>query len=180
MKKIVVLTASPRKNGNSNTLAMAFIEEARKKGHKVTRFDTAITNITTCRACDACFAKAKPCAIDDHFNCIAEAIDDADILVFASPVYWYTFPAGMKLVIDKFYSFMVGGKDFSGKECILIACCGDEDEEAFKGMAFAYEKSMSLLKCRDIGRILIAGVQDEGDIEKTDGEKRVRELAASL
>ena len=89
-KKIVVITGSPRKNGNSFAMTQAFIEAAEKKGHEVTRFDAAMKNVGGCRACETCFKTGKACSFDDDFNTIAPAILAADAVVFTMPVYWYS------------------------------------------------------------------------------------------
>ena len=86
-KKIVVLTGSPRKKGNSIAMTEAFIAAAQKKGHQITRFDTAQMQINGCRACDTCFSQGKACSFDDDFNKIAPEIEAADVVVFTMPVY---------------------------------------------------------------------------------------------
>ena len=133
-KKVVVITGSPRKNGNSFAMTESFIKAAQEKGHSVTRFDAAMMEIGGCRACETCFSTGKACTFDDDFNKIAPAILEADTLVFTMPVYWYSIPAQIKGVIDRIYSLVVGGKDISGKECALIACCEEEDLSVLDGV----------------------------------------------
>ena len=129
-KKIVVITGSPRKNGNSFAMTDAFIRAAEAKGHEVARFDAAMMKIGGCHACETCFKTGKACSFDDDFNRIAPAILEADALVFTMPVYWYSIPSQIKGVIDRIYSLVVGGKDIAGKECALIACCEEGDLSA--------------------------------------------------
>ena len=176
MKKIVVLTGSPRKNGNSNLMANSFIAEAEKNGCEIKRFDTAFLNVSGCRDCGGCFKKEKPCIFNDDFNAVAKEIMSADGIVIISPVYWYTFPAQIKSVIDKLYSLYCGGKDLSGKKSALISCCEDESAETFEGIKFAFEKSFELLKSDIVGEVLIPGVFEAGAIKNTDGEKQAAEL----
>lgn len=111
-KKIVVITGSPCRNGNSFAMTEAFIREAVKKGHTVTRFDAAMKNVGGCHACETCFKTGKACSYDDDFNTIAPAILEADAVVFTMPVYWYSIPAPVKGVIDKLFSFCAAGKRF--------------------------------------------------------------------
>ncbi|MDE6189262.1 MAG: flavodoxin family protein, partial [Clostridia bacterium] len=99
-KKIVVITGSPRKRGNSFAMTNAFIKAAQDKGHTITRFDAAMQNVGGCRACETCFKTGKACSFDDDFNIIAPEIEKADVVVFTTPVYWYSFPAQIKGVID--------------------------------------------------------------------------------
>lgn len=92
------------------------------------------------------------------------------------PVYWYSMPSQIKAIMDHFYSFCVAGKDFSGKKCALIACCGENNVETFSGVEFGFRKSMELMKCEIVGNVLIPGVNKPGEIENTDGEKQAAEL----
>ena len=119
-KKIVVITGSPRKNGNSFAMTDAFIKAAEEKGHTVTRFDAAMMKLGGCHACETCYSTGKACTFDDDFNTIAPAILDADALVFTMPVYWYSIPSQIKAVIDRIYSLVVGGKDIAGKNVPLL------------------------------------------------------------
>ena len=100
-KKIVVITGSPRKNGNSFAMTDAFIQAAEARGHTITRFDAAMKKVGGCRACETCFKTGKACSFDDDFNTIAPAILEADAVVFTMPVYWYSIPAQIKGVIDR-------------------------------------------------------------------------------
>ena len=179
-KKIVVITGSPRKNGNSFAMTDAFIESAEKKGHIVKRFDAAMMNIGGCRACETCFKKGKPCSFDDDFNTIAPAILEADVLVFSMPVYWYTIPTQIKGVIDRIYSLVVGGKDISGKECVLIACCEENDLTVLDGVRIPIERTAALNKWNMVGEVLVPGVLNVGDIDKTDGCQRAAAVADKI
>ena len=176
-KKIVVITGSPRKNGNSFAMTDAFIKAAEEKGHSVTRFDAAMKKIGGCRACETCFSTGKPCTFDDDFNTIAPAILEADVIVFTMPVYWYSIPAQIKGVIDRIFSLVVGGKDIAGKECMLITCCEEEDMSVMDGVRVPIEPSAALLKWKMVGEVLIPGVLETGAIDKTDGCKQAAELA---
>ena len=176
-KKIVVITGSPRKNGNSFAMTDAFINAAEAKGHTVTRFDAAMKNVGGCRACETCFKTGKACSFDDDFNIIAPAILEADAVVFTMPVYWYSIPAQIKGVIDRLYSFCVAGKDIAGKECAVIACCEEEDMSVMDGVRVPLERSAALLKWKMVGEVLVPGVLKAGDIEKTDGCAQAAALA---
>lgn len=176
-KKIVVITGSPRKKGNSFAMTEAFVQAAEAKGHTVTRFDAALKNVGGCHACETCFKSGKACSFDDDFNEIAPAILEADAVVFSTPVYWYSIPAQIKGVIDKLYSFCVAGKEIGGKECAVIACCEEEDMTVLDGVRIPIERSAALLKWHMAGEVLVPGVLNIGDIEKTDGCAQAAALA---
>ena len=180
MKKIVVITGSPRKDGNSFAMTDAFIKAVEEKGHKVVRFDAAMKNVGGCHACETCFKSGKACSFDDDFNIIAPDILDADAVVFTMPVYWYSIPAQIKGVIDKLFSFCVAGKDVAGKECALIACCEEHDMTVLDGVRVPMERTAELLKWKMVGEVLIPGVLKVGEIEKTDGCAKAAELADKI
>ncbi len=102
------------------------------------------------------------------------------MIVFSMPVYWYSIPAQIKCVIDKLFSFVVGGKDIAGKDCALIACCEEDDMSVFDGVRIPIERSAALLKWNMVGEVLVPGVLNVGDIEKTDGCKNAIALAESI
>lgn len=175
--KIVVITGSPRKNGNSFAMTDAFIKEAEQKGHTVSRFDAAFLKIGGCHACMTCYKTGKACSFDDDFNLIAPAILDADAVVFTMPVYWYSIPAQIKGVIDRLFSLVVGGKDIAGKKCALITCCEEDDMTVMDGVRIPIRRSAALLKWDIVGEVAVPGVLNVGDIAKTDGCRQVAELA---
>ena len=179
-KKIVVITGSPRKNGNSFAMTDAFITAAEAKGHTVTRFDAAMKKVGGCRACETCFSTGKACTFDDDFNIIASAILEANAIVFTMPVYWYSIPAQIKGVIDRIYSLVVGGKDIAGKECALITCCEEDDMSVLDGVRIPIERMAALNKWKMVGEVLVPGVLNVGDIEKTDGCKKAAALADAI
>lgn len=176
-KKIVVVTGSPRKNGNSFAMTDAFIQAAQAKGHTVTRFDAAMMKIGGCHACETCYKIGKACSFDDDFNTIASAILEADAVVFTMPVYWYSIPAQIKGVIDRLYSLVVGEKDYAGKECAMIVCCEEHEMDVMDGVRIPLERTAALLKWNMVGEVLIPGVLVAGDIEKTDGCAQAAALA---
>ena len=179
-KKIVVITGSPRRNGNSFAMTDAFIQAAEAKGHTVTRFDAAMQNIGGCRACETCYKTGKACSFDDDFNTIAPAILEADAIVFTMPVYWYSIPAQIKGVIDRIFSLVVGGKDIAGKECALITCCEEDDMTVMDGVRVPMERMCALNKWKMVGEVLVPGVLAAGDIDKTDGCKKAAALADAI
>lgn len=176
-KKIVVITGSPRKGGNSFAMTDAFCAAAKAEGCEVTRFDAAFMNVGGCHACETCFKTGKACSFDDDFNKMAPFIQEADGVVFTMPVYWYSAPAQIKCVIDKMYSFCVAGKDIAGKKCALIACCEEEDASVLDGVRIPYERTAALLDWKSVGEVLVPGVLNPGDIDSTDGKARAAALA---
>lgn len=175
--KIVVITGSPRKNGNSFAMTEAFIHEAEQRGHSVRRFDAAFLKIGGCHACMTCYKTGKACSFDDDFNDIAPAILEADAVVFTMPVYWYSIPPQIKGAIDRLFSLVVGGKEVAGKKWGLIACCEEDDTTVLDGVRIPMERTAALLQWEMVGEVLIPGVLNVGDIDHTDGCQQAAALA---
>jgi len=175
-KKIVVITGSPRKGGNSFALTGAFIERLKAKGHSVIRFDAAFKQVRACNACGKCYENGKACVFDDDFNALAPEIESADAVVFTTPLYWFTFSAQIKAVIDRFYAFSHTGREIGGKESALIACCGG-DISVMDGLAVSYGSMVDYLKWISLGMALIPDINDPGEVHKTDGIDQVLKLA---
>ena len=175
--KITVITGSPRKKGNTFAMVDSFINAAKAKGHEVVRFDADMMKIGGCHACMTCFKTGKACSFDDDFNIIAPHILDADAIVYAMPVYWYSIPAQIKGVIDRVFSFCVAEKPITGKKMGLICCCEEHDASVMDGVKFPMERTAALLKWDIVGEVLIPGVFVEGDIDKTDGCAQAAALA---
>ena len=99
--KIVVLNGSPRKGGNTEIMTQAFAEAARKNQNEVSILDVAPMNIRGCLGCKYCWAHKGECVQKDDMGKVFEALVDADMVVFASPIYWFDITAQMKTVIDR-------------------------------------------------------------------------------
>jgi multimeric flavodoxin WrbA len=94
-KEILVLTGSPRRKGNSDQLADAFIRGAAEQGHGVHKFEAAYKNISGCRACNMCWSSGTdPCVVKDDFYELAPLLESCETVVFVSPVYsqWGLIP----------------------------------------------------------------------------------------
>jgi len=179
-KKILVLTGSPRNGGNSDLMADAFIKGALSAGHEVTKIKTDEKNVRGCKACCACYSKSAACVFGDDFNEIAPLLESADIVAMATPLYWYTFSAQLKAVIDKMYALVIGNKSINAKEAVLMACAEEDDQRAFEGLARSWDKIMGHLSWVEKGRLFVTSVNDVGDIKKTDALEKAQAMGAAL
>lgn len=180
MSRIVIVNGSPRKNGNTSRMVSALVEEAGRKGHEVKVFEVGAMKLDGCRACGCCFGNGRACVSSDAFNDIADAIESSDSIVLAMPVYWYSIPGQIKNVIDRFFSFVVGKRDVSGKRFALISCCEEDDLTVFDGVKEPLIRTAKSLGWTYAGDVLVPGVLNEGDVDGTDGCDRVVELVNSL
>jgi len=178
--KIAVITGSPR-TGATEGMADAFQAAAEKMGNEVVRFNATKLKVAGCRNCNACGKVAgRTCVFDDDFTSVAKAILEADGIVLATPLYWYSWPWQIKATLDRFYSFLVGGFDLKGKKAALIASCGEPTVDAMDGLVFSFKKTTGLLGLEDVGHVLIPGLHGTEEYKATDACAQAAALATKF
>lgn len=128
-RKIIIVNGSPRENGNSVLLAGEVTRGARENGAAVEVFDLAKMKINPCNACDACRSgNNSGCTVKDDMQIIYPEISGAEVIVIASPVYWFSVAAQTKLFIDRFYGLEGNPvKALKGKKIAIILTYEDAD-----------------------------------------------------
>lgn len=104
MKKIMILNGSPRKKGKTASLVQAFIEGAESSGNEVRELYIDGMDISSCKACEACSRNGGYCPQKDDMEQINDAYLWADVVVFASPMYWGTISGQLKTAVDRLYA----------------------------------------------------------------------------
>ena len=104
--KVVTLLGSPRPNGNTATLAKAFNETAEEMGADVKSFMLNKLDFKGCQACDACKTKSNKCVLKDDLAEVLETVENTDILVLATPIYFAEVTAQLKTFVDRCYSYL--------------------------------------------------------------------------
>lgn len=161
MKNLLILSGSPRKNGNSDILCDEFARGAIDAGHNVEKIRVSEKNIGYCRACYAC-KKSGICAIKDDMADILQKMIDADVIVLSSPVYFYSIDAQLKALIDRTVARWLEVKD---KEFYYIVTAADDEKNAadttiacFRGYAECVEGA------KEMGIIYGMGAYEKGEI----------------
>lgn len=175
--KILVITGSPRKNGNSNTLADNFIKGAQEAGHTVVRFDSAFKNVHPCIACNKCGMNGQ-CVFRDDFEFVKANIIDSDAVVFITPMYYFGVSAQIKAVIDRFCA--INGQISKPKKAALLMTYADTSEKEAQPIINHYEVLLNYLGWTDIGKIIAPGVWVEGDVMNTHYPQKAYELGKNL
>ena len=98
--KVLAISASPRSGGNSDILCDQFLKGAEEAGHRIEKINLEDENITPCKACYGC-GKTKACVKKDDMEEILEKLIAADVIILATPVYFYSMNAQMKTFIDR-------------------------------------------------------------------------------
>lgn len=175
-KNILVLTGSPRIGGNSDLMADAFIKGAKAAGNEVNKFEAGRKDIEGCKACDTCFSKGTACSFNDDFNTLVTYLEQADAIVFVTPLYWFSFPSGMKAAIDKLYSFYKGEKELKIKESQLFVCGETDLKSDFDGIIKSYELMAEFQKWNNMGHYIVTDVYEKGDILSTNALEEIQKL----
>lgn len=136
MKKVLIISASPRKNGNSDQLAREFEKGALESGHEVNFISLREKKIGYCLACNYCHAHGNVCAVKDDMAEILAYMKEADVYVLASPVYYYNVCAQMKTFIDRTFACFF---ELKGKELYYLATCTDSGKSSVDGAVQAFE-----------------------------------------
>ena len=183
-KQILVMTGSPRKEGNSDLLAEAFIKGALAAGHKPDKFISADYRIGGCLGCNGCWSKnSLPCVQEDDFNeKLAPLLEKADILVFCMPLYAYTFPAQIKAPIDRLFPY--GKEDWMKplkvKETAMIICGADDVEEPFFPAIESYKHLIGFFGWESRGELIVPNVNHKGEVLNTDGLRKAVKLGMNM
>jgi len=177
-KNIVVLSGSPRKEGNTEKLAAAFIDGVKSAGKNIVVFRTADMKIGGCRGCMHCFKEKGVCVQKDDMPTVLEALKTADALVLVSPVYYFDMSAQLKLAIDRTFALLSVGTPI--KKAALLMTCGDSSEEAAEGAIVTYKSICSYSKWEDAGVIIAAGLHKPGEIEGREELEKARVLGCKI
>ena len=153
MKKIVILNGAGKKNGNTAAMINAF--KAGAEGNEVTEFYLQTMNIHGCLDCGGCRRKEKgssePCVQKDDMNQIFSAVKEADVIVFASPVYFWDITGTLKTAIDRLYAPLMNDSTGAPKETVLLMTSGGS---TIDHMLDWYKNFESWLKWKDIGTVM--------------------------
>lgn len=165
-KNILVLTGSGRVQGNSDRLAEAFAKGAREAGHTVNVFPTGRHNLRACMHCEGCWSKGKPCVLVDDFDKLSPMLEQAELLVFCSPLYWYNFSGHIKAAMDRMYPYSKKERlrDMRVHETMLLMCGQSHFLRSFAGPAEAYRQMLGYKRWKDRGRLFVTGVDEFGEI----------------
>ena len=175
---ILILAGSPRKGGNTELLVGAFVEGASQK-HHVEVVSVHDYKVNPCMGCNACFKnEANACVQNDDMSLIYEKMSRADMLVIASPVYFYGLSAQLKAVIDRFHNPI--RDTFRLKRMALLLVGAATLPELFDSILAQYRLCLNFFNLEDAGRVLVRGVKDKGDIRNADALHEAFHLGSNV
>lgn len=177
-KKVLILSGSPRKGGNSDLLCDEFMRGAMEKGNEVEKIRVAHKKIAPCSGCYYCSKNNGKCVHKDDMAEILQKMIDADVLVLASPVYFYSIDAQLKAVIDR---TVARWTEVKNKEFYYIATMADETVSSadttiacFRGYADCVEGAV------EKGVIIGNGVYEAGEIKNTSVTEKAYDMGQNV
>ena len=185
-KKILILNGSPRSKGNTAMLCDAFSAGARSAGHQVTQFDLHKLDIHGCLGCvKGGKDPASPCVQKDDMGLIYPAYREADIIVLASPMYYWGFSSQLKAAFDRLFAVAELDSEYRNpvKEAVLLMAAEGNTPDNWKPVLDYYHTLLGQLGWKDRGTVLAGGVFQVGDILKNGGHEalsQARNLASSI
>lgn len=178
MKNVLVISTSPRKGGNSESLALEFAKGAEEAGNKVETVFFREKNIGFCKGCLAC-TKTNRCVIRDDAAELVEKMLAADVIAFATPIYYYEMSGQMKTLLDRgnpMYS-----ADYSFRDIYLLSAAAEEVENVPKRAVSGLEGWIECFpKAHLAGTVFAGGVNAVGDIKGHSALKEAYEMGKAI
>ena len=177
-KKVVIFSSSPRKGGNSDRLCDEFMRGAQEAGNEVSKVRLADKHINYCTGCSVCSIYGKPCPQKDDAAELVQQMIDADVIVMATPVYFYTMSAQMKTLIDRTCARYLEIRD---KEFYFIIAAAEEDKAAMERTIDGFRGFLDCLEgAAECGVVYGVGAWKVGEIENTPAPREAYEMGKGI
>ena len=180
-KNIVILNGSPRKNGYTSALVQAFTEGAQSAGHTVTDFFLDKMDIHGCKGCFGGHSSREcPCVQRDDMAQIYPAVKDSDVVVLATPLYYWNMSGQLRTAVDRLFALEEGDgnllRGHNRSSALLMAAEG----HGFEDVLLYYNHLMGHLNWKNLGHVLAGGNGDVGDIEGKPELQQAYNLGSSI
>ncbi|MDR1966599.1 MAG: flavodoxin family protein [Synergistaceae bacterium] len=164
-RKMTILLGSPRRNGNSATLASSLAAGAAEAGYEVQSIWVNGLKITGCIDCRRCWTNGTHCFLNDDMKSVYSAIDLSSVIAFASPLYFYSWSAQIKPVWDRLLPYFSPNSkvDARGRRAVLISVAGDSSASCFDGLKKSFKLACDFAGWKIAGEILAYGLHAAGD-----------------
>lgn len=178
MKNVLILEGSPRPNGNSCLLSNEFARGAESAGHHVEKLLVSHKKIGGCLGCNACYRNGGACVQKDDMAEVRAKMLAADVIVLASPIYFYSMTSQMKATIDRTYAFF---NDLKGKTFYFLITCA-APEEAFTETMLASLRGFTCCvpEAKEGGYVLGVGAMEAGEIKQTAAMEKAYQMGCNV
>ena len=177
-QKVLILSTSPRKGGNSDALADEFARGAQDAGNRVEKISLYDKTIGFCRGCLTCQSTQR-CVIHDDADAIAQKMLMADVIVFATPIYYYGMCGQMKTMLDRANPLF--SADYRFRDIYLLAAAAEEDEHTVDGAVTGLQGWIDCFEnARLAGTVFAGGVTAVGEIQGHSALQKAYEMGKNI
>lgn len=177
-KNVVIISSSPRKGGNSDTMADEFLRGAVEAGNTVEKINIRDMELKFCIGCLSCQRTGK-CVLRDDMNALYDTVQRADILVFATPVYYYGMTGQLKTFLDRLNPLF--SKENSFKDIYVLMSAAEDEDSAMDGTINGVQCWIDCFSGVAIKEVLRGiGLTDPRDIDKTDFKRQAYEMGKAV
>ena len=177
-KRVLLISTSLRNNSNSEILADAFLDGAQSAGHEAEKVSLKNKTLAFCRGCLAC-QKTGNCVIHDDAEEIVEKMSHADVLVFATPIYYYEMSGQMKTLIDRANPLFTA--DYAYRKVYLLATAAEDDTHAMDGALKGLQGFIDCYEKAELaGTVFAGGVDAPGTAEDHAAVKEAYEMGRQV
>ena len=183
MKKIVILNGSPHKTGKTMTLVNEVLKTMRGEDLEIKTYNLNTMQISGCQGCYGC-KKTGKCIVKDDMQSIYEDIDNADGVIFATPVFFWQMTAQLKLTIDRLFAYFK--QDYSSflspnKKALLLATFGGGDMSQYQNYFDTAGKSLVFMGFGEYKVLITGGLRDSNELlERSEVLSNAREMGQWL
>jgi len=177
MKNVLIISSTPRNGGNSDVLCDDFARGARESGNAVEKIRLRELSLHFCTGCGVCNNTHK-CVQKDDMEALLAKLVAADVIVIASPVYFYSICAQLKVMIDRLCPRYT---EIADKEFYLIATAAEDARTTFDGTVAAYRGMLDCLPgARDVKHILCGGAWGLNEVQQLPAMKEAYDAGRNL
>lgn len=184
--KILAVHGSPRKKGITSRIAQGFLDQAEQKGAQIQSFHLNDMSFQGCQGCHLCKTKSETCVLKDDLTPVLSALQESDILVFSTPIYFWDVTGQFKCFFDRSWSLVKPDYQTNphpvrmdpGKKAVWISSQGDT-EEKFKDVIDKYTGFLTMFGC-ETHSIRAFGMEDGPDQEISDYLVKAKDLANKI
>lgn len=163
--RVLGIAASPRAHGNSAALLGAALDGARERGHRIERLWLRRLEVSPCTACDGC-RRGPICIVRDGMDRVYAALHHADIVVVATPIYFYSMSGWLKPMVDRLYSLIDAQSRprlARGKKLYVITCQEEDEVADGRSVVRVLERSFAWVGMDLVGSLVAVGLSAEDD-----------------
>ncbi|MBO5556302.1 MAG: flavodoxin family protein [Oscillospiraceae bacterium] len=176
-KKVLILSTSPRKNSNSEALALAFAQGAQAAGHEVEFISLRGKTVTFCRGCFVC-QETQRCVIRDDADAICQKALTADVLVFATPIYYYEMSGQLKTLLDRLNPLFPS--DYAFTDVYLMTAAAEDESYVPERAVHGVEGWVECFeRARLAGTVFMGGVTEAGENPEHPALENARRMGQS-